>query len=218
MQNKFKAVVFDMDGVITDTEKLYRRYQLEEGRSRGITDEEMLQVCLAIAGGNKYTNKPKFEAIVGRGIDYFEYREKMMARMDAHIKEHGVELKTGVKDILEYLKAKGIKIGLATSTVRERATGYLVDHNIYDYFDELIFGDMVEHGKPAPDIFLKACEKLGVSPEETIAVEDSINGIKSASAAGTYPVMVVDLIEPNEDVIPLARKIYRVITDIKELV
>ena len=214
----FKAVVFDMDGVITDTEKLYRRFQLEEGRSRGITDQEMEQVCLAIAGGNKYTNKPKFEAIVGRGIDYFEYREKMMARMDTHIRENGVELKPGVKEILSYLKSKGIKIGLATSTVRERATGYLVDHGIYEYFDTLVFGDMVENGKPAPDIFLKACEKLEVAPEDTITVEDSINGIKSAFAAGTYPVMVVDLIEPNDEVMPLVKKIYRVITDIKELI
>ncbi len=214
----FKAVVFDMDGVITDTEKLYRKYQLEEGHSRGITDEEMLRVCLAIAGGNKYTNKPKFEAIVGRGIDYFEYREKMMARLDNHIKTYGVELKPGVKEILQYLKDKGIKIGLATSTVRDRAMGYLTDHDIYKYFDKLVFGDMVEHGKPAPDIFLKACEELGVAPEEVIAVEDSINGIKSSHAAGTYPVMVVDLIEPNEDVIPLAKKIYRAITELKELV
>ena len=214
----FKAVVFDMDGVITDTEKLYRRFQLEEGRSRGISDEEMERVCLAIAGGTKYSNKPRFEAIVGRGIDYFEYREKMMARMDAHIKEHGVELKTGVKDILQYLRSKNIKIGLATSTMRERATGYLVDHGIYEYFDKLIFGDMVENGKPAPDIFLKACQELNVAPEEAIAVEDSINGIKSAYSAGTFPVMVVDLIEPNDEIKPLTKKIYRVITDIKELV
>lgn len=213
----YKAVVFDMDGVITDTEKLYRRFQLEEGRSRGITDEEMEQVCLAIAGGNKYTNKPKFEAIVGRGIDYFEYREKMMARMDNYIQANGVELKSGVKDILQFLKDKGIKIGLATSTVRDRAMGYLTDHNIYEYFDKLVFGDMVEHGKPAPDIFLKACEELGVLPSETIGVEDSINGIKSAHAAGTCAVMVVDLIEPNDDVIPLASRIYRNITEIKEM-
>ena len=216
--NRFEAVVFDMDGVITDTEKLYRRFQLEEGRSRGITDEEMEKVCLAIAGGNKFTNKPKFEAIVGRGIDYFEFREKMMARMDNYIRENGVELKAGVKEILPYLKEKGIKIGLATSTVRERATGYLVDHDIYKYFDKLIFGDMVENGKPAPDIFLKACQELGVSPEKTIAVEDSVNGIKSAGAAGTYAVMVVDLIEPNDDVIPIAKEIYRTITDIKKLI
>lgn len=216
--NRFDAVVFDMDGVITDTEKLYRRFQLEEARSRGITDEEMQRVCLAIAGGTKYTNKPKFEALVGRGIDYFEYREKMMARMDNYIRENGIELKPGVKELLVYLKEKGIKIGLATSTVRERATGYLVDHDIYKYFDKLIFGDMVEHGKPAPDIFLKACQELNVAPERTIAVEDSINGIKSAGAAGTYAVMVVDLIEPNDDVIPIAKEIYRTITDIKKLV
>lgn len=214
----FKAVVFDMDGVITDTEKLYRRYQLEEGRTRGISDEEMVKVCEAIAGGNKYTNKPKFEAIVGRGIDYFEYREKMMARLDHHIKTYGVELKPGVKEILKYLKDKGIKIGLATSTVRERAIGYLTDHNIYEYFDELIFGDMVEHGKPAPDIFLKACQELKVKPEEAIAVEDSINGIISSGTAGLYPVMVVDLIQPNDLIKPYVRKVYQTITDIKELI
>ncbi len=214
----FKAVVFDMDGVITDTEKLYRRFQMEEGKSNGITEEEMLKVCLAIAGGNKYANKPKFEAIVGRGIDYFEYRENMMARMDAYIRENGVELKPGVKEVLSYLKDKGIKIGLATSTARDRATGYLVDHDIYKYFDALVFGDMVTNGKPAPDIFLKACEELGVDLSEAMTVEDSINGIKSASAAGTFPVMVVDLIEPNDEIRLLAKKIYRAITDIKELI
>ncbi len=214
----FKAVVFDMDGVITDTEKLYRKYQLEEGLSRGIPAELMTTVCEAIAGGNKYTNKPKFEAIVGRGIDYFEYREKMMARLDHHIKTYGVELKTGVRETLEYLKNKGILIGLATSTVRERALGYLHDYDIYKYFDKLIFGDMIANGKPAPDIYLKACEELGVKPKEAIGVEDSINGIISAGTAGLYPVMVVDLIEPNELTKPYAQKVYKVVSDIRELV
>lgn len=214
----FKAVVFDMDGVITDTEKLYRRYQLEEGRLRGIPDEEMVKVCEAIAGGNKYANKPKFEVMVGRGIEYFEYREKMMARLDYHINTYGVELKPGVKEILAYLKSKNIRIGLATSTIKDRAIKYLVDHDIYKYFDKLIFGDMVTNGKPAPDIYLKACEELEVRPEEAMAVEDSINGIKSASAAGMYPVMVVDLIEPNDEIKPLAKNIYRELISIKELI
>lgn len=214
----FKAVVFDMDGVITDTEKLYRRYQLEEGRLRGIPDEEMVKVCEAIAGGNKYTNKPKFEAMVGRGIEYFEYREKMMARMDNHIMTYGVDLKPGVKEVLKYLKSKDIRIGLATSTVRDRAIKYLVDHDIYKYFDKLIFGDMVPNGKPAPDIYLKACEELEVKPEDAMAVEDSINGIKSAAAAGLYPVMVIDLIEPNDEIKPLTKKIYRELISIRELV
>lgn len=214
----FKAVVFDMDGVITDTEKLYRKFQMEEGRKRGIPDEEMVRVCERIAGGNKYTNKPTFEAMVGRGIDYWEYREKMMARLDAYIRENGVELKYGVRETLEYLKSKNIKIGLATSTVRERAIGYLTDHDIYRFFDKLIFGDMVEHGKPAPDIYLKACEELDVLPEEAIAVEDSINGIKSAGTAGLYPVMVVDLIQPNDEIKPYVKKVYDNMTHLQELI
>ena len=150
----FRAVVFDMDGVITDTEKLYRRFQLEEGKKLGIPDDVMVVACERIAGGTKYTNKKSFA--------------------------HGVELKPGVADTLKYLKEKGVKVGLATSTVRERATGYLKAHHIDRYFDELVFGDTVAHGKPAPDIYLKACEMLDVRPEEAIAVEDSINGIVSA--------------------------------------
>lgn len=214
----FKAVVFDMDGVITDTEKLYRRFQMEEGAIRGIPEDVMMVACDRIAGGNKYTNKAPFEAIVGRGIDYFEFREKLIAKLDAHIRENGVELKYGVVETLEYLKQKGIKIGLATSTIRERAIGYLEDHKIYDYFDKLIFGDMVENGKPAPDIYLKACEELGVLPEEAIAVEDSINGIKSAGAAGMYPVMVIDLIQPNEEIKPIVKQVYEDMTKLKEII
>ena len=121
-------------------------------------------------------------------------------------------------ETLQYLKEKGIKIGLATSTIRERAMKYLTDHDIYKYFDKLIFGNMVEHGKPAPDIYLKACEELGVKPEETVAVEDSINGIKSAGTAGLYPVMVVDLIKPNEEVRVYVKQIYDNVTKLKEII
>ena len=175
----FRAVVFDMDGVITDTEKLYRRFQLEEGKKLGIPDDVMVVACERIAGGTKYTNKKSFEDVVGMGIDYFDFREAVVNKLDAHIRAHGVELKPGVADTLKYLKEKGVKVGLATSTVRERATGYLKAYHIDRYFDELVFGDTVAHGKPAPDIYLKACEMLDVRPEEAIAVEDSINGIVS---------------------------------------
>lgn len=214
----FKAVVFDMDGVITDTEKLYRRFEMEEGLSRGVPEDVMIRACERIAGGNRYTNKAPFEQIVGRGIDYWEYREKMIAKLDKYIQENGVELKYGVVETLRYLKEKGIKVGLATSTVRERAIGYLTDHDIYKYFDKLIFGDMIEHGKPAPDIYLKACSELGVKPDEAIAVEDSRNGIKSAGTAGLYAVMVVDLIQPNDEIKPYIKQVYDNMTRLKELV
>lgn len=213
----FEAVVFDMDGVITDTEKLYRRFEMEEGMKRGIPEDVMLRACEGIAGGNKYSNKKMFESIVGRGIDYFEYRDCMIASMDAYTKEHGVELKAGVKETLQLLKNKGIKIALATSTVRERAIGYLKDHEIDSYFDALIFGDMVANGKPAPDIYLKACDRLGVKPSDAVAVEDSRNGIRSAGEAGMYPVMVIDLIQPNDEIKPYLKKVYDNMTQMWEL-
>lgn len=204
----FQAVVFDMDGVITDTEKLYRRFQLEEGRKLGIPDDVMVVACERIAGGTKYTNKSRFEEVVGRGIDYLDFRAAVIKKLDTHIRTYGVELKPGVADTLKYLKEKGTKVGLATSTVRERATGYLKAHHIDRYFDELVFGDTVAHGKPAPDIYLKACEMLDVRPEEAIAVEDSVNGIVSAGRAGMYPVMVIDLIEPNDTTRQYAKQVY----------
>ncbi len=214
----FEAVVFDMDGVITDTEKLYRRFQMEEGRKRGIPEDVLVYACEHIAGGNKYSNKPIFESIVGRGIDYMEFREKLMANLDAYIAANGVELKYGVKETLAYLKDKGIKVGLATSTIRERAIGYLTAHDIYKYFDKLVFGNMVEHGKPAPDIYLKACEELDVEPARAVAVEDSINGIKSAGTAGLYAVMVVDLIKPNDEITPYVKQIYDNMTHLREII
>ena len=180
----------------------------------------MVVACERIAGGTKYTNKQRFEEVVGMGIDYYEFREAVVNKLDAHIQAHGVELKPGVADTLKYLKEKGAKVGLATSTVRERATGYLKAHQIDRYFDELVFGDTVEHGKPAPDIYLKACGMLGVKPEEAIAVEDSINGIVSAGRAGMYPVMVIDLIEPNDITKQYAKKVYEFgrIDRLKELI
>lgn len=214
----FEAVVFDMDGVITDTEKLYRRFQMEEGRKRGIPEDVLVYACEHIAGGNKYSNKPIFESIVGRGIDYMEFREKLMVNLDAYIAANGVELKYGVKETLAYLKDKGIKVGLATSTIRERAIGYLTAHDIYKYFDKLVFGNMVEHGKPAPDIYLKACEELDVEPARAVAVEDSINGIKSAGTAGLYAVMVVDLIKPNDEITPYVKQIYDNMTHLREII
>lgn len=214
----FEAVVFDMDGVITDTEKLYRRFQMEEGRKRGIPEDVLVYACEHIAGGNKYSNKPIFESIVGRGIDYMEFREKLMANLDAYIAANGVELKYGVKETLAYLKDKGIKVGLATSTIKERAIGYLTAHDIYKYFDKLVFGNMVEHGKPAPDIYLKACEELDVEPARAVAVEDSINGIKSAGTAGLYAVMVVDLIKPNDEIAPYVKQIYDNMTHLREII
>ena len=208
----FEAVVFDMDGVIFDTEKLYRRFYMEEGERHGVPKDIMTRACEAVAGGTKYDNKPRFEAIVGRDIEYLAFRDRVMENFEAYVDAHGVELKDGVIETLEFLRARGIKTALATSTMELRARKYLKTASMDTYFDKLIFGDMVEHSKPDPDIYLKACAAIGVAPENAIAVEDSINGIVSAGRAGMYPVMVVDLIQPND-----VKQIYYNMRELQEL-
>ena len=214
----FQAVVFDMDGVIFDTEKLYRRFYMEEGAKRGVPSDIMTKACEAIAGGTKFDNKPRFEAIVGRDIEYLEFRDRVMENFEKYVYENGVEMKDGALDTLEYLKEHNIKTALATSTMEERTKRYLTSRDMNKYFDKFIYGDMVEHSKPDPDIYLKACAALGVETPKAIAVEDSINGIVSAGRAGMYPVMVIDLIQPNEVTAQYAKQVYENIKKICDLI
>ena len=215
----YKAVIFDMDGVITDTEKLYRRFQYETGEEYGIPRERMTPVLEHIAGGNRYTNKEVFRSFIGDSPEYFEFRERMLQKLDAFIAENGVELKAGVIKTLTALKEKGLKIGLATSTDRERALPKLKQHDLEKYFDALMFGADLPagHGKPNPDIYLAACEKLGVDPAEAIGVEDSKNGVQAVKRAGMYCVMVIDLIPPDADTEPYTDKVYHQMDEMLEL-
>lgn len=214
----YQAVVFDMDGVIFDSEKIYRICEKEQGRKYGFPEDKIEILCEKIAGGTKEGNRSHFEALFGTAVDYYTYREGVIAGVDRYAEEYGFDLKPGVKELLSVLKERNIKIALATSTKRERAEKHLKTHNIYSYFDEFIYGDMIQNGKPAPDIYLKACERLGVKPEEAIGVEDSINGVIASGTAGLHTVMVVDLIQPNDTVRQYADDIFYIITDIERLI
>lgn len=212
-----KAVVFDMDGVIFDSEKLYRKHWMITGREYGIPEEEMADLCNQIAGATRERNERLLKSRFGEDFDYDTFRSKTMNRMDEEIRENGLEVKPGVFELFDYLKEHKILIGLATSTDKERAEEKLADAGLLEYFDSVIYGRMVEQGKPAPDIYLRACEGLGVNPKEAIGVEDSINGVKSSSAAGLYTVMVIDLIEPTEEIVPLTGQILHSLTELKEI-
>ena len=108
-------------------------------------------------------------------------------------------MKPGVGEILEWLKASPYKVGLASSTGEGAVRSHLEQTGLSEYFSILVTGDMVEHSKPQPDIYLLACERLGVEPGEAYAIEDSPNGIRSASSAGMRTVMVPDMIQPDEE-------------------
>lgn len=212
-----KAIVFDMDGVIFDTEKLYRKHWMITAKEFGIPEDTMGELCNLIAGSTKERNEKLMKSRFGEDFDYMLFREKTMSRMDQEISENGVELKPGVVELFDHLKENGYLIGLATSTQRERAERNLSNAGILHYFDEIVYGGIVANGKPAPDIYLKACQDLGVKPEEAIGIEDSINGVKSSAAAGLYTIMVIDLIEPTDEIRPMTYKIFNSLFEVMDL-
>ena len=117
-------------------------------------------------------------------------------------------MKPGVNELLEFLSENGIKTALASSTKTETVKNQLRDAGILKYFTVVVGGDMVSHSKPNPEIFLQAADKLGVDPAKTYIIEDSFNGIKAAYAAGAKPLMVPDMIEPDEEIEKLCHKIF----------
>lgn len=213
-----KAVVFDMDGVLLDTEKIYRMHWKKAGREFGKTEAQMDHVCRLIAGGTTDHTRQVFAEEFGEDFPYMECRKLTYEMMEKYISEHGIDLKPGVIKTLEHLKENRLKIAVATSTREELARERLRMTGIYDYFDELVYSNMVARGKPNPDIYLKACEMLGVAPGDAIGVEDSINGVKACHAAGLYTVMVIDLIQPDRDIFPYCNQIYASMDEMLDLV
>ncbi len=211
-----KAVVFDMDGVIFDSEKLYRKHWMISAKEYGIDKEVMETLLDKIAGATKERNEKLMKSHFGEDFDYMAFREATMNRMDEDIRENGIEVKPGVRELFNYLKGHGYMIGLATSTMKERAEVNLKKTGLISYFNAIMYGGIVANGKPAPDIYEHACQLLGVDTSEAIGIEDSINGIKSSHAAGLYTIMVVDLIKPNDEVKEIADKIFDSLIEVKE--
>lgn len=209
------AVIFDLDGTLTDTEKYYKIAWPKAIRHFGYeVDDELVLEFRSL--GRPFA-VDKFREWFGEDFDYFKVREYRKQLVEELIQESGIPLKPGAVEILTWLRAKGIKTALATANEYERTERYLKKIGLFEYFDKIICANMVKFGKPAPDIYSFACKELGLDPERTIAVEDSPNGVNSAYGAGCKVVMVPDLTEPDGE---LNSKLYaRVDTllDIKEL-
>ncbi len=192
-----KAVIFDMDGVLFDTERLCMDSWCALAKEQGIAD--MGIVFPKCIGRNAADTEVIVSEYYGESFDYDSFRKQASDWFWQYIKDNGLPVKTGVKEMLAYLKQAGYAIGLASSTRYSSVVNHLKEACIMDYFSVIVTGDMVKHSKPQPDIYLLACERLGVEPEEAYAIEDSYNGIRSAYAAGMKPVMVPDLLEPDEE-------------------
>ncbi len=209
------AVIFDLDGTLTDTEKYYKIAWPEALRYFGYDPDPDISLELRSLG--RPFAPLKFKEWFGDGFDYDavrEYRKKLVAAM---IEKDGIPLKPGAKQILEWLKQEGIITAMATANDLKRTAGYLEKIGLSGYFDRIICADMVKLGKPAPDIYAHAVLKLGLSPDRCFAVEDSPNGVKSAYAAGCKVIMVPDLTEPDEELKKLLYARVSSLIEIKKL-
>lgn len=190
-----RSVIFDMDGLMFDTERLYVR-SLEEyvGPKTGIAFPR--ERILKTLGCNHADFERLFPTLFGTAISFRACYEMIETWMKNEMETNGVPVKPGLYDLLEALKARDIRMALATGTSRPIAMEYLKRTNTLSYFDALVCGDQVTHGKPDPEIFLLACKAIDGKPETTAVFEDSVNGLTAAHNGGFFSICVPDLIDP----------------------
>lgn len=208
----YKAVVFDMDGVIFDSERAIMQCWKEVASRHNIPDIE--KAILACTGTTMVRTREIMLNLYGADFPYDEYARESSAIFHSRYDGGRLPMKPGVKELLTFLKEHDKKIALASSTRQQVVTDELRDAGIIEYFDRIICGDMVSRSKPAPDIFLKACEELNISPSDSYAIEDSYNGIRAAHAGGLHPIMVPDLLPADEEMQSLAEIVLPNLTSI----
>lgn len=211
-----KAVIFDMDGVIFDSERLSKEVWLEIARERGV--EGFSAVYDKIIGVSKAGGKQIVCEAYGSEFPFDEIHAEAAMRKLTKCSNGHYPLKDGIEDLLIFLKDHGYKTGLASSTEEPVVRMHLENSGLNVYFDCIICGNMVIHSKPNPEIFLVACDKLGVLPEESYIIEDSYNGIRAAARAGAFSIMVPDLKEPTEEMKSLANLIVKDLYEVKKYI
>ena len=209
-----KAVIFDMDGVIFDTEKVYLDIWTEVFEKYGYKMTKELYVNV-MGTGRKNVIKTFLENF-GDDLPIEKMYEEKDNQLFYIIENQGIPLKEGVKELFSMLKEKNYKIALATSAKRERVEKQIKDKWLKESFDAIVCGDDVEKGKPSPDIFLKAAKKIDVEPENCFVVEDSPAGIKAAFSGGMKGIHVEDLKAADEDILKYCEKNFKNLQEIKK--
>ena len=207
------GIIFDMDGVLIDSERQSNEGWLWAAGQLGV--DMPMWLIDSFKGAPAELCCKFFDAYYKGVIDYWEAKELRTQHVYKIRETEGIPVKKGVKDIFEYIRNNGLKCAVATSTRRESAEKTLHEIGVWEYLDAVVYGDEVERGKPEPDIFLRAAKAIGVNPSEAVVVEDSINGIKAGYAAGMRVVHIPDTIAIDDDIRKLT---YMVCDDLNGLI
>ena len=194
---KIAAFIFDLDGVIFDSERaVYGEWKLLSEKYGFSNLEEPYMKCIGV---NAETNRQIFLDYYGKDFPYDAYNAERTRNYHAKYDQGRLPLKAGVRELLEMLSLRGFPAAIASSTRTQTVRAEILAAGLQDYFLHIIGGDQVSRSKPEPDIFLKAADCLGVPPENCCVIEDSYNGIRAASRAGMFPIMIPDMLPPDEE-------------------
>ncbi len=210
-----EAVVFDMDGLLVDSERLFRDSMMEVSRLRG--RELPLEVFLAMVGAPREQNRLVALGHFGADFDFDDWIEAVSVHARAQMAQ-GSPLKPGVLELFDHLEGLGLPMALATSSGRDSVGRQLGPSGLLDRLQAIVARDDYVRGKPNPDPFLVAAERLGVPPEACLALEDSHNGVRAAAAAGMMTVMVPDLLEATDDIRALCAAVAESLHEVRGLV
>ena len=193
-----EAIVFDMDGLLFDSERIVQRSWEEAGNQLGL--EHLGETIYHTLGMNLAGRNHYFRNTIAKDFPCEEFAKQARIWFYKIVNEEGLPMKNGARKLLEYGKVNGYRMAIATSSRKEYALKNLKAAKIYDFFDAGVFGDMVQHAKPDPEIYLKACDSIGAAPANCIALEDAPAGIRAAYAAGMKPIMIPDLVAPTPEI------------------
>jgi HAD superfamily hydrolase (TIGR01509 family) len=214
LPRRVRAVVFDMDGLLVDTEQAV--FAAMQRAADGVGRQMPFETFQRMVGLPRAASDLIVREHFGEGFDI----DLWAAQIRSHMLESlaaGVALKAGASEILDHLDAAGLPKAIATSSTREAVEASLGPHGIIERFDALITRDVQTHGKPHPEPFLKAATALGVAPADCLALEDSHNGVRSAAGAGMMTVMVPDMLDPTDEMRTLCVRIARDLHEVVEM-
>lgn len=211
-----KLVMFDLDGTLLDNEEFTMSSKIIEGKKIGYNLTE--DIIKKTIGMSSKLSKKYFQSIYGEDFPYEYFRQKRFDYIFESVRNQGLRLKKGAQEIISFCKENNIKIALCTSSPSKYIIEYQKYTNFFEQFDLIITGDMIKNGKPDKEIFQKAIDFFNVNSNESLVVEDSINGIKAGINANSNVIMVPDLIEPNEEIIQMNVKVLNSLNDVIEYI